>query len=329
MLASEIRSVFYYPFGMMMVGRSFSSEGYRFGFNGMENEREVNGSGKNYDFGARIYNARLSRWLSLDPAQASYPGFSPYHFVRNNPILRIDQGGLWDIEVHVYKSRAKYGYGIAIVKDRNGNEINRFKVRVEGVSGRDRMKTGNDTPNGTYDIPDTDMWIAGSKSGEKRESYGANDRLILNGMSGEIQKSGRSLIRIHGGRQESYNEKTKTWERDENAELKKTEGCLRTYDNDILELKTLTDALLASDPEEFGGTLTIMDDLRKIGGKYYAPSDVASFAQSVGAKIRNAVFDLIGSGKNKEEFKQEMNNQACDTECDMEQEASKSDVGVE
>lgn len=54
---------------------------YRFGFNGKENDNEVKGTGNQLDFGARIYDPRLGRWLSLDPLQAKYPGFSPYNYV--------------------------------------------------------------------------------------------------------------------------------------------------------------------------------------------------------------------------------------------------------
>ncbi|WMJ74875.1 hypothetical protein RCC89_17155 [Cytophagaceae bacterium ABcell3] len=35
----------YYPFGMMMPGRNYSSQDYRYGFNGMEKDDEVKGSG--------------------------------------------------------------------------------------------------------------------------------------------------------------------------------------------------------------------------------------------------------------------------------------------
>jgi hypothetical protein len=34
---------------------------YCFGFNGMEQDNEVQGQGNAYDFGARIYDSRLGR----------------------------------------------------------------------------------------------------------------------------------------------------------------------------------------------------------------------------------------------------------------------------
>ena len=67
--------------------------GYRYGFNGMERDDEVKGSGNSYDFGARIYDSRLGRWMSLDPLQAKYAGWSPYNFTMDNPIFYIDPDG--------------------------------------------------------------------------------------------------------------------------------------------------------------------------------------------------------------------------------------------
>jgi len=44
----------FYPFGMMQEQRSVNTSGYRYGFNGMEMDNEVNGTGSSYDFGARM-----------------------------------------------------------------------------------------------------------------------------------------------------------------------------------------------------------------------------------------------------------------------------------
>ena len=105
---------------------------------------------------------------------------------------------------------------------------------------------------------------------------GANHRLILNGESGEILDSGRSLIRIHGGRQEVYNNKSKKYEAISNAALKKTHGCLRCLDGDVKSLKEITDGLKAIDPEEFGGKLTVIDDLVEKDGEYKLPVEAAA-----------------------------------------------------
>jgi len=54
---------------------------------------EVSGSGNSYDFGARIYDPRLGRWLSPDPLFKIYPEFSPYSFALNSPIQFKDEDG--------------------------------------------------------------------------------------------------------------------------------------------------------------------------------------------------------------------------------------------
>ncbi|MDW8274087.1 MAG: RHS repeat-associated core domain-containing protein [Chitinophagales bacterium] len=83
----------YYLFGMVMPGRSYNSGEYRFGFNGQEKDDEVKGNGNSYDFGARLYDARLGRWWSVDKKQNLYVPISTYVFVLNNPIIFIDKDG--------------------------------------------------------------------------------------------------------------------------------------------------------------------------------------------------------------------------------------------
>ena len=69
------------------------ADDYRYGFNGMEKVDEWEGSGNAYDFGARIYDARLGRWLAVDPKLGDYPYNSPYLAVENNPLCFIDPNG--------------------------------------------------------------------------------------------------------------------------------------------------------------------------------------------------------------------------------------------
>jgi RHS repeat-associated protein len=77
-----------------MPGRSFSSNKYRYGLNGMEKDDEIySESGTSYNFGARIYDPRLARFLSLDPLSKKYPDLSPYTFAANMPIIAVDFNG--------------------------------------------------------------------------------------------------------------------------------------------------------------------------------------------------------------------------------------------
>jgi RHS repeat-associated protein len=79
---------------MMMPGRTYSAQtGYRYGFNGKENDNEVKGEGNQQDYGMRIYDPRLGRFLSTDPLSKSFPWYSPYQFAGNMPIAAIDLDG--------------------------------------------------------------------------------------------------------------------------------------------------------------------------------------------------------------------------------------------
>jgi RHS repeat-associated protein len=89
----------YSPFGVGLVGRTVESEVYRFGFNGMEKDDEVKGDGNSYDFGARMLDCRIGRWLKTDAKMSKYPGYSPFHFGYDNPIITIDADGNENIVV--------------------------------------------------------------------------------------------------------------------------------------------------------------------------------------------------------------------------------------
>ena len=86
----------YFPFGSPMPGRKYSqaNANYRYGFNGMENDNEVKGEGNQLDFGERIYDSRLGRFLSPDPIGNEFPWNSLYAFAENDPIGHIDADGL-------------------------------------------------------------------------------------------------------------------------------------------------------------------------------------------------------------------------------------------
>src|SRR5690606_11680882 len=76
---------------------SEDSVGYRYGFNSMPKDNEIYGpEGSGYDFGARIYDSRLGRWMSVDPLAYKAPGWTPYRAFFNNPIRYIDSDGRWE-----------------------------------------------------------------------------------------------------------------------------------------------------------------------------------------------------------------------------------------
>ena len=96
--ADVLSAVDYYPFGMMMPDRQWyansDSSNYRFAFNGKEIDREHGGAGNVYDYGFRIYNPALGKFLSVDPLFTEYPWNSTYSFAENDVIRAIDLDGL-------------------------------------------------------------------------------------------------------------------------------------------------------------------------------------------------------------------------------------------
>jgi len=97
-------SLDYYSFGMLMPERNGGSA-YRYSFNGMEKDDEVKGKGNSYTTTFRQYDARLGRWLSIDPV--THPQFSPYSAFDNNPIYYADPSGADSESVKPPKPRRK------------------------------------------------------------------------------------------------------------------------------------------------------------------------------------------------------------------------------
>ena len=131
----------------------------RYLFNGMEADNEVKGDGNSYDFGARMYDPRLGRWLAVDPKAGRGAQYSPYHYSFNSPIVFTDPNGEWAIFLHYRFSKNALGkVGISLENSRKiahyssvyadhpmGTEhessvlkVNQVLSRLEMMGGKDR-----------------------------------------------------------------------------------------------------------------------------------------------------------------------------------------------
>ncbi|GAA3952468.1 hypothetical protein GO495_21580 [Chitinophaga oryziterrae] len=117
---------------MLQPDRSYSLGTYRYGFNGKENDGEVKGEGNQYDYGFRIYDPRIARFLSVDPLIQSFPWYTPYQFAGNKPIVAIDLDGLEEYIVHQYFNDKNKVSKIEIMRyrDVNGKVQNNYMTRL-------------------------------------------------------------------------------------------------------------------------------------------------------------------------------------------------------
>ena len=68
---------------------------YLFGFQGQEKDVEITGQqGSHLAFKYRIHDARIGRFLSIDPLTKDYPWNSPYAFSENKVISHVELEGL-------------------------------------------------------------------------------------------------------------------------------------------------------------------------------------------------------------------------------------------
>ncbi len=85
----------YYPFGLEMAQNYTNSpDATKFRYNGKELQDEAGLDW--YDYGARFYDPELGRWHVIDPLAKKYYEWSPYAYVLNNPIRRLDLYGFTD-----------------------------------------------------------------------------------------------------------------------------------------------------------------------------------------------------------------------------------------
>ncbi len=94
-----------------MPGRSYGSMS-KYGFNGHERSDELNNDLYTSEFAE--YDSRIGRRWNVDPLAAKMPGWSPYVYAFDNPVLNIDKDGLWGED-----GRGKFynQMGTAAIKD--------------------------------------------------------------------------------------------------------------------------------------------------------------------------------------------------------------------
>ncbi len=153
-------------------------EGYRFGFNGKEKDPEgMGGGGSTYDYGFRIYNPNLGKFLSVDPLFRDFAWYTPYQFAGDKPIVALDLDGREDVWYHLLKQ--KDGSYLTLTKmDDLNNETNQGLSESLGYDvPRDGVVITELTEDGKVKLLDYQpaLVVIGEKSiGQKAQEFYVN-----------------------------------------------------------------------------------------------------------------------------------------------------------
>ncbi|MBQ6286590.1 MAG: hypothetical protein IJK73_02910 [Bacteroidales bacterium] len=89
----------YLPFGTRWSQTSGSSSATitdatnRWRYSGKEEQRAINSTLPLIDYGARMYDPTIARWMNVDPMAEKYYPMSPYGYCAGNPISIVDPSG--------------------------------------------------------------------------------------------------------------------------------------------------------------------------------------------------------------------------------------------
>jgi RHS repeat-associated protein len=134
-IASTLQLSDYYPFGMTFKNpNQIKVEPTQYLYNGKELQEDF---GLNLsDYGARMYDGALGRFMTMDNYSEKYFDFTPYQYAANNPICNIDingdsiqYAGSWDEILQFAQTFAKLNVGnisLTLTKDADGN-VDGFK----------------------------------------------------------------------------------------------------------------------------------------------------------------------------------------------------------
>jgi RHS repeat-associated protein len=173
----------YYPFGLNISALSSTaplSKPNRYKLSGNEEQTELDLN--LYDFNARMYDATLGRFNSVDPMADLRNALTPYNYVQNSPMTRIDPGGMLDDIV-------SYGAGGSPLDRDRKNKWNRKEGDGNGQSSS-RM---GDMVLATCPTCPSDKKYDSNRKSDMNFSYDTENGAYLDG--GEVKNDGPTFFR--------------------------------------------------------------------------------------------------------------------------------------
>ena len=143
------------------------SDVYRFGFNGKERDDEGMGGGnQTYDYGFRIYNPGLAKFLSTDPLSSTYPWYTPYQFAGNKPIWAIDLDGLEEYKVTGNTITITMKFAAFTSRPEGGNVPNESDIKMLSKQHWEAYNKENSSTVGLSITYDNDGNVTSVSTGE-------------------------------------------------------------------------------------------------------------------------------------------------------------------
>ena len=172
---------------MVTPGRKFSAGSrYRFGYNGKENDDEAEGEGNQIDYGMRVYDPRIMRFLSVDPLTIQFPYYTPYQYAGNKPINCIDLDGMEELELSGVVNPVNAGtpgsarlqisldytvvtQGVGAVTNSNRINVAQIQRKYDAGDQMMRMRTLPTAANeATFLTPKQERWARKAENGRAR-----------------------------------------------------------------------------------------------------------------------------------------------------------------
>ena len=148
----------------------------------------MKGEGNQQDYGMRIYDPRLGKFLSVDPLTGNYPWYTPYQFAGNSPIEKIDLDGKEKVSVN---SLLVLFNGLPKLKRSEWYEID-GKVLESSFAAAAKFNTENNNPGAYQNVEERNnfyQWAHSNASKKGSNWFGAAEvvtRRTAVGAAGKI-----------------------------------------------------------------------------------------------------------------------------------------------